>query len=167
MKKLILSAVGSAILLTTTAAIADTKIGVLDIEKVMKTAPQIASINKEIETKFKGRHDKIIKSQQALKTDMEQFQRNASVMKDADRTSLQNKILNERNGVQSDAESFQQDLSNFQNQSLMKFMGTLKNAVNKEAQSNHYDLILLKQATAYYNPNFDVTDAVLKDLGTK
>ena len=167
MKKLLLSAVGSAILLTATTAFADTNIGVVDLEKIMKTSPQIAAINKEIESKFKGRHDHIMQAQQSLKTDIDQFQRDASVMKDNDRKALQDKIINEKNSVQTDAESFQQDLSNFQNQALMKFMNKLKGIMENIGQKDHLDLVIMKQATAYYNPKYDITDMVMKDLNNK
>lgn len=143
------------------------KIGILDAEKIMHNAPQIATINKSLEKQFRPEHDKLMKEQQALQADIQKLNRDNATMTDRDRSALQDKIIAAKNRLRSEEEGFQQNINSAQDQAMGKFMETLKGVINKIAGDQHYDLVLLKQATAYSNSKFEITDQVLDALNKK
>ncbi|GEM_PF-4548224 len=146
------------------AAEAGMKIGILDAEKILHTAPQVATINKTLENKFRPLHDKIMQEQQALQAQIDKLNRDSTTMTEKERNALQDRIIADRTRLRGEQESFQQNLNTAQDQAMGKFMETLKTAVNKIASSQNYDLVLLKQATAYSTAKTDITDQVLANL---
>lgn len=140
------------------------KIGILDAEKVLRSAPQVATINKNLEKQFRGPHDNIMKLQQTLQAEIEKINRDGATMSEKDRGMLQDKIIADKTKLRGDQEAFQQNLANAQEQAMGKFMETLKGVIAKIAKDQQYDLILLKQATAYHSDKADISDAVLAAL---
>lgn len=166
MRKLLLLSL--LMLFTNFAFAADTsasmKIGILDGEKVLRTSSQVAEINKSLEKQFRPIHDKIMQEQQTVQAEIEKLNRDNATMTEKERSTLQDKIIADRTKLRSDQESFQQNINAAQDKEMGKFMEALKAAVNKVAAAQHYDLILLKQATAYSTSQADVTDQVLNAL---
>lgn len=140
------------------------KIGVLDAEKVLRNAPQVANINKTLEKQFRTPHDNLMKLQQNLQAEIEKLNRDGATMSEKDRGMLQDKIIADKTKLRSDQEAFQQNLTNAQDQAMGKFMETLKGVIANIASSQKYDLVLLKQATAYSTDKADITDSVLSAL---
>ncbi|MBI5447642.1 MAG: OmpH family outer membrane protein [Gammaproteobacteria bacterium] len=143
------------------------KIGILDAERILRTAPQIAVINKDLEKRFRPIHDKIMKEQQAVQAEIDKLNRDNATMTEKERSSLQDKILADRSNLRGEQDNFQQTINSAQDQAMAKFMETLKAAVNKVATEQHYDLVLLKQAAAYSTSKLDVTEPVLAILDKK
>src|SRR3990167_10952535 len=78
-------------------AIADSnKIGVVDLQKIMQTAPQMKSIQAKLEKEFKPRRDKLVSMEETLKKDMEHFKRDSAVMNDQQKKDLEKKIVTEQ-----------------------------------------------------------------------
>lgn len=143
------------------------KIGILDAEKILRNAPQIATINQSLEKQFRPLHDKIMKDQQVLQASIDKLNRENATLTEKDRGALQDKIIASKARLRGEEENFQQNINAAQDQAMSKFMGTLKDIINTISTSQHYDLILLKQATAYSDPKFDITDSVLNTLNKK
>jgi len=173
MKKLLLSLVTAAALLTAgTSMAADApttalKIGVIDVQQILQKSPQIAKINDQLTKQFKPRQDKIISEQKDLQAEVDKLNKNGPVMTDGDRNKLQDKIIADRANVQSMALTFQRDLQQAQQNAMQGFMNQLTGVVSDVAKSNHYDLILQRAGVPYANGSLDVTAQVLQALEKK
>jgi outer membrane protein len=149
------------------AADAPLKIGVIDLQKIMQKSSQVIAINSQLEKRFKSKQQNILASRKMLQEEAEKLDRNSAVMTQAERTTLQNKIIADRANLQSTEISYQQEVNSVQSQETQKFMRKLKDVVTQVAQSGGYTLIMIKQGIPYVKDNLDVTDSVLTILEKK
>lgn len=143
---------------------ATSKMGVLDMQQIMKESPQVAALNKQLQDQFKPRQEKIVAAQKSMQNDIEKFKKDSTVMSNADKTKAEEKINAEQIAIAKMGQSFQQDLNKAQGESMQKFMGNLQNAVNDVAKQGKYSMIVNRAAVPYYNPSLDVTKQVLADM---
>ena len=66
--------------LSTVAHAEETKIGVVDLQKIIQTSPQIQTIQQDLEKKFRPRRDSLIAAEKDLRAKMEAFKRDSVVM---------------------------------------------------------------------------------------
>jgi outer membrane protein len=150
--------------LLTLPAYADVKLAVVDMQVILQKAPQIAKINEGLTRQFKGRQASIVKAQNELRTEAENLQKNAAVMKAVDRSTLENKLMTDENNVKSMVASFQKDLSEQQSKSLHGFSQILDGVVSKLAGQEHWDVVIQKGSTLYAKSDLDITQQVLDAL---
>ncbi len=151
-------------LLAVSAQAEEVKLAVVDMQVVLQKAPQIAKINDALTRQFKGRQDSIVKEQNELRKEAENLQKNAAVMKAADRSALENKLMTDENKVKSMVADFQKDLSKQQSESLHNFSQQLDRVVSKVAAQSGYDLVIQKGSTLFAKNNLDITPQILDAL---
>lgn len=165
MNKVCLLSLASLFTLLAANAQADgVNIAVVDMQVVLKEAPQIADINKKLTAQFKGPQDKIIEAQRDLQKETKNLEKNAAVMKADDRTELEKKIMTDRNNVQTMVASFQKDLSKQQSDSLHGFSQQLEGVVSKLASEKGVAIVIQKGSTLYAKRDLDITPQVLAAL---
>jgi outer membrane protein len=164
MKKLFKTVILAVGLLGASSAFADTKIGVLDMEVVMQKSPQVAQLNQALQSQFKPQEEKVIAARKSLQDEVTQLNKNAAVMKDADKAKLQNKIIADKDAYDALAQSFSRDLGKAQRDSMQKFMKNVQTAVAKVAKEGSYTLIVNRAAVPYMDPSMDVTKQVLDSM---
>ena len=140
------------------------KLAVVDMHVILQKAPQISKINDALTRQFKGRQDSIVKAQNELQKEASNLQKNAAVMKTDERNNLENKLMTDRNNVNSMIASFQKDLSKQQSASLHNFSQQLDGVVSKVAAQSGYDLVIQKGSTLYAKNNLDITQQILDAL---
>src|SRR5579862_4479836 len=116
MKKVL--AMVSAILVVggTSAYAADTtakqpNVAVVNVQQLFQQSPKIANLNKQLQSKFKARQDKLVAAQKSLQDELDKFKKDSATMNEKDKTALQNKISDDQAALSKDAGVFQQDLS--------------------------------------------------------
>lgn len=137
------------------------KVGVVDIRQVLQKSPQVASAQKTLRNQFQSREKEFRTLQQQVRADADKLNRDGSVMKDADRKVLQQKIQDEQQKLQNMQMGLQQDLFSAQNQQMQGIMSKLQNAVNEVAKEGQFTLILTKDNVAFANQQLDITNQVL------
>jgi len=148
----------------TAAVPATSKMGVLDMQQIMKESPQVAALNKQLQDQFKPRQEKIAAAQKNMQNEIEKFKKDSTVMSNADKTKLEEKINADQTSLAKMGQSFQQDLNKAQGEAMQKFMGNLQTAVNNVAKQGKYSMIVNRAAVPYYDPSLDVTKQVLADM---
>lgn len=165
MKKIVLLVLSIGLLLGFSIARADNlKVGVLDVQKVMQNSPQVSAMQAKLKKQFAPQEKKITTAQKQLKADFGKYNRNKAVMKDADKKTLQKKILAEQSSLRDLQVKFQQQLIAAQRESMQSILKDIEDAVNDVAKDQKLDLVLTKASVAYNNPDLDVTDKVIKKL---
>lgn len=140
------------------------KLAIVDMQVILQKAPQISKINEALNRQFKGRQENIVKAQNQLQKEAENLQKNAAVMQADKRSNLENKLMIDRNNVNSMITAFQKDLSKQQSESLHNFSQQLDGVVSKVAAQSGYDLVIQKGSTLYAKNNLDITQQVLDAL---
>lgn len=167
MKKFVTVALSLTALAFSSLALADTKVGVVNVREVLQKAPQMSAASAELQKQFKPREAKIAAAQKELQAKVEKLNREASVMSESDRAKLQDKIISEKAALAGMIASFQQDLSNAQNKSMQNVMGQVNAVITKIGNEGKYTYIVVRDATAYFDKSLDITPQVIQALGKK
>jgi outer membrane protein len=141
-----------------------TRIGVVDLQKIMQTSTQMKAIQEKLEKEFKPRRDKLIGMEEALKKDMENFKRDTAIMSQSQRKDLEKKIVGEQQQFERDGQQYQQELSTAHNESMEEFYTKIRAAIAKIAEREKYDLILQKDAAPFSVDKLDVTAKVIVEI---
>ncbi|MDP3559215.1 MAG: OmpH family outer membrane protein [Legionellaceae bacterium] len=158
-------ATGVCCLILGSAFAADFKMGVVDLQRIMQTSPQMKVIQEKLEKNFKPRRDKLITMEEHLKSEMEQFKRDTAIMSQTQKKTLEKKIIADQQNFERQGQQYQQELSTAHNESMEELYGKIRNAITTVAKNSHYEVILQKEAAPYSAPTLDVTDQVLKEMG--
>lgn len=161
----------SCLLLSATLAVGSTgvfaegsRIGVVDLQKIMQTSTQMKSIQEKLEKQFKARRDNLIAMEETLKKDMENFKRDTAVMSQSQRKDLEKKIVGEQQQFERDGQQYQQELSTAHNESMEEFYTKIRAAISKIAEREKYDLVLQKDAAPFSVDKLDVTAKVMQEI---
>lgn len=140
------------------------KIAVINMQQILQQAPQVVKIKQSLENQFKPDESKIESLQSNLKSNVDKFKRNSAIMKAGDRNVLEKQIMGQQQQLQTMQLTFQQKAKDAQSKALASFFQLVNTAVAKIANKNNYDLVLIKNSTAYASNKFDITKQVLKAL---
>lgn len=165
MKRIIGLILAGVLAANSTSALANgTNIGVVDLQKVMQTSPQMKAIQEKLESEFKPRRDELVVQEQNMKNDMEKFKRDAAVMSQSQKKELEDKIIAKQQQFERDGQKYQQELSTAHNAAMEEFYNKLKVIISKIAVSDKYDVVLQKDAAPFSSDKLDITDKVLKEI---
>lgn len=144
---------------------AATKIGVVDIQKIIQKSPEVAAINKQLNTKFEPVQQKIMKADKLLRANLEKYNRNSSVMSAKERDSLSTTITRERQSLIHQQQDYRDNLSLAQHEALHGLFTKVQNAIDNIAKQGNYDIILQRASAPYASKAIDITDQVIKTVG--
>ncbi len=146
-----------------TAVCADnSKIGVVDLQKIMQTSDDVKTIQTTLEEQFKPRRDKIIGMEAEIKKDMETFKRDSAVLSQTKRKELEQKIMTAQQTLEQQGQQYQQELSAAHNEAMEKFYNKIRTAIAKVASAEKYDIVFQKDAAPFSLEKLDVTEKVIK-----
>jgi outer membrane protein len=165
MKKILLL-ISSTILLFSVSIVfaADLKVGVLDVEKVLQSIPQVKKMQTQLKERFTPQQKQITKLQDQLKVDFDKFNREHDVMKDKDKKAMQNSILAQQEKLHNLQINFQQQLMEAQKKAMQSILNDIERAVDGIAADQKLNIVLTKANVAYNDSNMDITDQVIKVL---
>ena len=151
--------------LVSLTAVADgTKIGVVDLQKIMQTASQMKTIQEKLEKEFKPRRDKLVAMEDGLKKDMEKFKRDSAVMSQSQKKDLEKKIVTTQQQFEREGQQYQQELSTAHNEAMEEFYNKIRAAIAKVAESDKFDVVLQKDAAPFSVDKLDVTSKVMQEI---
>lgn len=165
MKRLVGMLMALSLVFSGAMAYADgSKIGVVDLQKIMQTSSQMKSIQEKLEREFKPRRDKLIAMEETLKKDMETFKRDTAVMSQTQRKDLEKKIVGEQQQFERDGQQYQQELSTAHNDAMEDFYNKIRAAISKVAESEKYDIVFQKDAAPFSVEKLDITAKVMQEI---
>lgn len=150
------------------AAWADTKIGVVDMEKMMKTLPRAVKIRTEIEADYKKKKTELEKSEDDLRTLEKDIEKKKAVLSEEalkqKQQDFQKRIMDFRELVTKN----QMDLQKKQGDLMVPVLEQIKKAITEVAAEKGYALIFNQEPNLLYvGKAVDVTDEVLKQMDRK
>lgn len=169
MRKLLVLVCGLASLLGITAASADVKIGVVDLQQIIASnVPVVTKARADLQSKFDPKQKEIVALQKDMQANMDKYTKNSAVMKDQEKKDLQAQIMDQQKKLREMGSSFQADLMKAQDASMKSISEVVQNIITDIARDQKYDFVLAKGAVIYNGNNSnDITAKVIDKLKTK
>ena len=162
MKVSTLSLVAAALNGVSQAAVADTKIGFVNSDRVMREAAPAVRAQQRLEKEFEKRDQELQRMAKDLKSMQEELEREAPTMAESDRRSKERALNDLNRDFQRKQREFREDLNQRRNEELASVLDKANRSVKQIAESENYDIIF--QEAVYANPKIDITDKVIKAL---
>jgi outer membrane protein len=154
---------GIALLSFSAAALADSKIGFVNSQKILNDAPQAARAKKKIEKDFEKRDQDLQRIAKQLQGMQENLDKNAVTMGESERRTKEREFGELNRDFQRRQREFREDLSQRQNEEMASIFERVNKIIKQIAEAEKYDIIF--QEAVYANPRIDITDKVIKALG--
>ena len=154
----------SAVSLFSGVAVAEMKIGFVDLAKLSENAPQITAAQGKIDAEFSSREKELVELQRKLAKMEESLATDGAVMSESERTSREREILGKRRELKRSQDEFRDDLNIRKNEMLRSVNKEIGEVIEAFAKSENYDLIFA-QGVMYAGERVDITDRILKKLG--
>lgn len=145
---------------------ADLKVGYVNAVKVIEEAPQGESALKKLEAEFSPRDKKIIEMQNKIKQIEQELEKNALVLKEADRRAKEHEVVVLKRDARRLSQEFREDYNLRRNEELASLQKVVYKAIIEIAKQENFDLIL-HEGVIYAGTKIDITEKVLKKLGKK
>jgi len=166
MKKVVL--VATALIAAYSVGAFAEDVGVVDMKTIFVNSPKAQAIKialrKELTKKFDPEQEKIVKMSDALKADLEKYQKNESVMDAKDLEALRTKIINQQIAYRNAQSKLQNQVAEVQNKSLDVFMDSVKAAAKEVGVKDKLQLILPSTEVLYSENSKDVTKDVIDNM---
>ncbi len=155
-----------ALLLASAAATAaDTKIGFVNTERLLREAPLSVAAQKKLEKEFAGRDQELQKLAKQARDLQAQLDKDGVTMSDSDRKTKERDLGNLNRDLQRQGREFREDLNLRRNEELGQIQDRARKAIQDIAKAEKFDLIV--EQAVYVDPKSDITDRVMKALGGK
>ncbi|MBS0614048.1 MAG: OmpH family outer membrane protein [Proteobacteria bacterium] len=165
-RKIFLTAAGACGLLLAQIAGAETKIGVVNFQRLLEEAPQTKTIMQNLENEFAPRRRELMTMQNDLKARDEKLQKEGAVMSEADRSKAEKTLRDGQREFSRKAGEFQDDASTRRNEELGKVQKFLVQEIQTYSAAQGYDLVI-GEGVFYAKNQLDMTQQVLAQLATK
>lgn len=143
-------------------ALSDTKIGFVNIAKLMEDAPQVKSATKKMEGEFAPREKELVALQKEIKTLEDKLARDGAMMSESERGKKERDVISRQRELKRAQEEFREDLNIRRNEEMGTLQRKLFDAVVAVAKEQKFDLIV--ESAVYASDKVDVTNEVLKRL---
>jgi outer membrane protein len=140
------------------------KIGIVDVNKILKDAPQTISSNKKLEKEFSSRTEKLKTKIKTLESDGKKFQKESLTMSDDQRDKSERALQQRKIEIQRDERELREDMDLRRREEIGDLQEKINLTIDKMASEGGYDLILYN-GIAFASAKVDITDDVIKALG--
>lgn len=141
----------------------DYKIGVINADLVLQSAPQFAAMKKKLEQEFASRDKALVEAQKELKGLEDRAQKDSSIMSESERTRTEKDIMKKRRDLKRQYDEFREDVNLRQNEETGKVNAEILKAVQQIAQEQKFDIVL-GPGVIFASKTVDMTDQVIQKL---
>ncbi len=145
-------------------AMADIKIGVVDVQQILAQAPQVKKMGQQLESEFKARQSELEKQQKKLQEDFAKLEKNKAVMNASERGKKEEDLRRMQRDLRLKSEDFQQDANLQQNLRMQQFIEELEKIIAQVAEAQSFDLILQRDGLPFVSNQLDITTEVIETL---
>ncbi len=162
MKVSTLSLLAVALIGISQTAVADTKIGFVNSDRVMREAAPAVRAQQRLEKEFEKRDQELQRMANDVKLMQEGLERDGTTMADGDRRNKERAMNDINRDFQRKQREFREDLNQRRNEELASVLDKANRSVKEIAEKENYDIIF--QEAVFANPRIDITDKVIKAL---
>lgn len=143
----------------------EVKVGFVNSERIMRDSAPAKSATAKLEAEFSKREKELRDMQTRLKNMSDKLEKDMPVLAESDRIKRQRELADYGQDFQSKNRRYREDLMQRRNEEFSAVLERINKVINNIAQSEKYDLIV--QDAVYFSPKVDITEKVLRALGTK
>jgi len=144
-------------------ALVDTKIGVVDINRLLSESPQFIVAREKLDDEFAPRRREIVAMQTAFEEKAAKLQKDLEVMGGAEREAAQRELRNEERAILRAQTEFREDSELRNNEVLRVVQQDVIREVVAYGESENFDLILV-EGIVYASDRVNITQTVLERL---
>lgn len=148
-------------------AYAETKIAVVNFQRVVVESPQFALVSQLIQTEFAPRQRDLQAKAKDMQTKQEKLQKDSAIMSEIERGNLEKDIVKMQRDLKALDEALKEDGEARQNEEMQKLQNQLINEIRTFGKSNGYDMVLTSNVVVYAGDAFDITNSFLTYLKGK
>lgn len=156
----------ATLLFASGVVVADTKIGYVNTEKLLREAPLSLAAQKRLEKEFSSREIELQKMTKQARDLQTQLDKEGATMPETDRKNKERDLANLNREFQRQSREFREDLNLRRNEELGQIQIRARKVIIDIAKAEKYNMII-EQAAVYVDPKNDITDRVMKALGNK
>jgi len=145
-------------------ALAQSKVGFVSLERILREAPAAQRAQKKLEGEFSKRGQDVSKMAEQLKKLQEDMDRNSVTMSESDRQKREREFGELNRDFQRKQREFNEDLAQRRNQELSEVIQRANLAVKRIAEAENLDVVLQNEQVVWASPRIDITDKVIKAL---
>jgi outer membrane protein len=146
-------------------ALAQTKIGVVQIERIVRDSAPALRAQKKLEVEFSKREAELAKTADQLKRMQDELEKDGVTMAESQRRNKERDFNDMNREFQRKQREYREDVNQRRNEELSQVIEAANRIIRQIAESEKYDIIF--QEAAYANPRIDITDKVIKALEGK
>lgn len=143
--------------------LADTKIGVVNPDRILRESDAAKTAQKKLAKEFASRQNSISVSAKQLKADVEKFQKESGSLSPNERLTRERALADQERRLQRRERELREDLNRRRNEELQAILERSNKVIRTIAEREKYDLIV--QEAVYVGPNVDITNKVIKAMG--
>lgn len=153
----------AVILLLPMVAVAEIKVGYLNLSEIMEKSPQAEAASKTLEKEFSYRYEKLTAARDEIVKFEETLKKDGTVMTDTRRSELEREILSKKREYIRQQEELKEDFNIRRNQEMGGLQKSVNEVVTGLAKSEKYDLVVT-QPVLFASERIDITQRVLEEL---
>ena len=164
-KFLLAAAAALCLALPAAQALAQGKIGVVQIERIVRDSQPALRAQKRLEAEFAKREAELGKVADQLKRLQDEVEKDALTMPESQRSKKERDFADLNREFQRQQRAYREDVNQRRNEELGQVIEQANRIIRQIAESEKYDIIF--QEAAYANPRIDITDKVIKAMEGK
>jgi outer membrane protein len=158
-------AAGLALAMPAGHALAQGKIGVVQIERIVRDSAPALRAQKKLEAEFSKREAELNKMADQLKRMQDELEKDGVTMSESQRRSKERDFNELTRDFQKRQRDYREDVNQRRNEELTQVVDQANRIIRQIAEQEKYDIIF--QEAAYANPRIDITDKVIKAMDGK
>jgi outer membrane protein len=152
-----LAALCSALFCIAASGLAQTKVGVVSLQRAVLESAEIKKASAELEAKYKPRQQEMEKTQRDLQAIQQQLQANAGKLTGQAEADLNAQGQRKQRELQRMNEDMQADVERDRNEILSKSSQKMQQIVQKLAEAKGLDVVVDVTNTIFFKPALDFT----------
>jgi outer membrane protein len=141
------------------------KIGVVQIERIVRDSAPALRAQKKLEAEFSRREAELGKVADQLKRMQDELEKDGVTMPEAQRRNKERDFNELTRDFQKRQRDYREDVNQRRNEELSQVVEQANRIIRQIAEQEKFDIIF--QEAAYANPRIDITDKVIKAMDGK
>jgi outer membrane protein len=147
------------------AMAAETRIGVVRIERLLREAAPAVAAEKKLKQEFAPRDQELQKVAKQVRDLQSSLDKEAMTLSESQRRDKEQELARMNRDLQRMQREFREDLNLRRNEEFASIIERANKVIQQIADAEKFDLIL--QEAVYISPRIDITEKVIKALSDK
>jgi len=145
-------------------ALAQSSIGFVSLERILKEAPAAQRAQKKLEQEFSQRGQELSKMSEQLKKMQGNLEKNAVTMSESERQKREREFGDVNRDFQRRQREFNEDLAQRRKEEFDGVLERANRAVKQIAEAEKLDIVFQNEQVVWASTRIDITDKVIKVL---